>query len=39
MFAQKEEVTEEIEAKGIKGGAKGKNAPQKDTKEGKKKGK
>jgi hypothetical protein len=39
MFAQKEEVTEEIDAKVVKGGAKGKNAPQKDTKEVKKKGK
>jgi hypothetical protein len=39
MFAQKEETLEETDPKAVKTGAKGKQAPQKDGKEGKKKGK
>ncbi len=37
MFAQKDEVVEEIDAKGVKGAVKGKAVPQKNAKEIKKK--
>ena len=37
MFAQKDEVVEEIDAKGVKGAVKGKAVPQKNAKETKKK--
>ena len=37
MFAQKDEIAEEVDVKGSKGGAKGKEIPQKNAKEAKKK--
>ncbi len=37
MFAQKDEIAEEVDVKGAKGGVKGKEIPQKNAKEAKKK--